>query len=55
MLIKIFLIALLLPFHHWIEAKVTNYLVAKKLVNFSNLSLKKWLKKFPELFSRHGH
>jgi hypothetical protein len=55
MLIKIFLIALLLPFHHWIEAKVTNYLVAKKLVNLSNLSFRKWIHKFPDLFSKKAH
>jgi tetratricopeptide (TPR) repeat protein len=32
LLIKIGLIALLLPFHHWIEEKVVHYLIEKKLV-----------------------
>ncbi|MBS1505607.1 MAG: hypothetical protein JSS79_03070 [Bacteroidetes bacterium] len=32
LLIKIGLIAFLLPFHHWIEEKVVHYLIEKKLV-----------------------
>ncbi|MCF8372588.1 MAG: hypothetical protein K9H64_13245 [Bacteroidales bacterium] len=35
LLIKIFLIALLLPFHHWVEHKVVHYLINKKLIRFS--------------------
>jgi tetratricopeptide (TPR) repeat protein len=32
LMIKIGLIAILLPFHHWIEEKVVHYLIEKKLV-----------------------
>lgn len=35
LLIKIVLIALLLPFHHWIEHKVVHYLINKKLIRIS--------------------
>jgi hypothetical protein len=35
LLIKIFLIALLLPFHEWLEKKVIEYLLAHKLIDFS--------------------
>lgn len=49
MLIKIFLIAILLPFHHWIEGKVIKYLLNNKLINLSGISFKKffigWSKK----------
>ncbi len=32
LLIKIFLVAILLPFHHWLEEKVIHYLIEKRLV-----------------------
>jgi hypothetical protein len=39
LLIKIGLIAILLPFHHWIEKKVIHYLISKKLIKLPQFSL----------------
>ena len=39
LLIKIGLIAFLLPFHHWIEKKVTHYLIEHKLIKIPRVSL----------------
>jgi hypothetical protein len=39
LLIKIGLIAFLLPFHHWIEKKVTQFLIEHKLIKIPRLSL----------------
>ena len=44
LLIKIFLIAFLLPLHHWIEKKVVDYLLSNRLINFSSFSPLKFLK-----------
>jgi hypothetical protein len=38
LLIKIGLIAFLLPFHHWIEKQVIHYLINHKLIDFSRIS-----------------
>ncbi len=40
-LIKIALIGFLLPFHHWIEKKVTQYLINNNILKMSRFSLKK--------------
>jgi len=40
LLIKIGLIAFLLPFHHWIEKKVTQYLINNKILKMPRFSLK---------------
>jgi hypothetical protein len=45
LLIKIFLIAILLPLHHSIEKKVITYLLNHKLLDISKVSLGKWVKK----------
>lgn len=45
LLIKISLIAFLLPFHHWIERKVTLFLINKKLIKIPRFSLQKILRK----------
>ena len=45
LLIKIGLIAFLLPFHHWIEKKVIHFLIEHKLINFSELTPVKVLRK----------
>jgi hypothetical protein len=37
--IKIVLIAILLPLHHWIEHKVVQRLISKKLIDFSSLTV----------------
>lgn len=50
MLIKIFLIAVLLPLHHWIEERVIQYLLSNKLINLSGISIKKF---FTERFAGH--
>jgi len=39
MVIKIIIIAMLLPFHHWLEHKVVHYLLEHKLINFSAISI----------------
>ena len=44
LLIKIFLIAILLPLHHAIEKKVITYLLNHKLLNISQSSLVRSLK-----------
>ncbi|MBE0641966.1 MAG: hypothetical protein IH599_08020, partial [Bacteroidales bacterium] len=36
--IKIVLIAILLPFHHWIEKRVVHYLLRRKLIDISRFS-----------------
>ncbi|NVO18515.1 MAG: hypothetical protein HXX13_02380 [Bacteroidetes bacterium] len=38
LLIKIGLIAFLLPFHHWIEKQVIHYLINHKLIDFKRIS-----------------
>jgi len=38
--IKIVLIAILLPFHHWIEHKVVHHLIRKRLIDLSSFSVK---------------
>ena len=45
LLIKIGLIAFLLPFHHWIEKQVTHYLISHKLIDFSRISPRNILRK----------
>jgi hypothetical protein len=47
--IKILLIAFLLPFHHWIESKVVEYLTTHKLINLSNFSFQNLKKRVTEL------
>jgi hypothetical protein len=44
LLIKIFLIAILLPMHHWIEKRVISYLIASKVIDFSKVSVKKMIR-----------
>jgi tetratricopeptide (TPR) repeat protein len=39
--IKVVLIAFLLPFHHWVEKKVVQYLLRKKLIRLSGFSFKR--------------
>ncbi|MBC7829823.1 MAG: tetratricopeptide repeat protein [Chitinophagaceae bacterium] len=43
--IKIILIAILLPLHHWLEEKVIHYLTTHKLLVIKGKSLRKWSKK----------
>lgn len=45
LLIKIGLIAFLLPFHHWIEKKVIRYLISNKLLKIPRFSLQDLFKK----------
>ncbi len=45
LLIKIGLIAFLLPFHHWVEKRVIHYLINNKLLKIPRFSLKNLLKK----------
>ncbi len=40
--IKIVLIAILLPLHHYIEKRVTHYLIHKKLIRFGKISFRDW-------------
>jgi len=44
LLIKIFLIAILLPVHHWIEKRVVAFLLNPKLINISRYPLRTKLK-----------
>jgi hypothetical protein len=44
LLIKIFLIAILLPLHHSIEKNVIAYLLNHKLLDISKISMTKWFK-----------
>jgi hypothetical protein len=44
LLIKIFLIAILLPIHHWIEKRVVAFLLNPKLINISRYPLRTKLK-----------
>ncbi|WP_315818399.1 hypothetical protein [Paraflavitalea speifideaquila] len=39
MLIKILLIAMLLPLHHWLEEKVIHYLTSQKLLQVKGKNL----------------
>ncbi len=41
LLIKIGLIAFLLPFHHWIEKKVIHFLISQKLITLPKFSIRK--------------
>lgn len=43
LLIKIGLIAFLLPFHHWIEKKVIHFLIEKKIINIPRFSIQRIL------------
>lgn len=45
LLIKIVLIAFLLPFHHWIEKKVIHFLIEKKLLKIPQISFQSILRK----------
>lgn len=45
LLIKIGLIAFLLPFHHWIERKVTQFLIDKKLIKIPRFSIQEMVNK----------
>lgn len=47
LLIKIGLIAFLLPFHHWIEKKVIHYLIEHKLLKIPEFSIKRILRNHP--------
>ncbi|NOX85815.1 MAG: hypothetical protein GXO86_07620 [Chlorobi bacterium] len=51
LLIKIGLIAILLPFHHWIERKVVHKLISQRLIKFDSFSIWDLLKK---MTSRKG-
>ena len=51
LLIKIFLIAILLPLHHGIEKMVINYLLSHKLINLENFS---FIRRFREKVGRMG-
>ncbi len=55
MLIKIFLIAILLPLHHWIEKKVINYLLSHKLIDMSKLSTLRSLKGYYKKWTDRQH
>jgi hypothetical protein len=44
LLIKIGLIAFLLPFHHWIEKKVIHFLIEKKLIKIPRFSIQRILR-----------
>ncbi|MCX6249428.1 MAG: hypothetical protein NTX61_01630 [Bacteroidetes bacterium] len=44
-LIKIFLIAILLPMHHWIERRVIAFLLNPRLINISQIPLRSRLRK----------
>jgi tetratricopeptide (TPR) repeat protein len=45
LLIKIGLIAFLLPFHHWIEKRVTQYLIEHKLIRIPRITFRQILRK----------
>lgn len=45
--IKVVIISMLLPFHHWLEHKVTHYLIEHKLVDAKWLNGRKFWKKNP--------
>jgi tetratricopeptide (TPR) repeat protein len=44
LLIKIFLIAILLPFHHWIEKRVVAFLLGPGMINITRLPIKSRLR-----------
>lgn len=44
LLIKIFLIALLLPFHHWVEKRVIAFLLNPNMINISHYPLRSKMK-----------
>jgi hypothetical protein len=46
--IKIILIGFMLPFHHWLEHKVTHYLIEHKLVDAAWITGKKFWNRKPE-------
>lgn len=48
LLIKIGLIAFLLPFHHWIEKRVIHYLINNKLLKLPTFSLQRIWSKVPK-------
>ncbi len=48
LLIKIGLIAILLPFHHWIEKRVIHYLINKKVIKIPTFSLQRIWNKEPK-------
>ncbi|MCX6272298.1 MAG: hypothetical protein NTU44_13990 [Bacteroidetes bacterium] len=50
--IKVVLIGILLPIHHYFEKKVIIYLMNNKLIDFSAFSLKRYMK---EIFFPHNH
>jgi len=52
LLIKIGVIAFMLPLHHWMEHKATMYLTRHKLINFSSFSARKYLDRFTRKFYR---
>lgn len=46
-LIKIVLISLMLPFHHWLEHKIINYLISRKLITVGRFfNWREFFKKF---------
>ena len=46
-LIKIFIISLMLPFHHWLEHNIIQYLTSRKLITVGQyFNVREWVKKF---------
>lgn len=45
LLIKIGVLSILFPLHHWVEEKATHYLINHKLIDFSSFSAKKYIDK----------
>jgi hypothetical protein len=47
--LKIVLIGIMMPLHHWTEHKVIHYLIHKKVVTFNNNAIRRF---FSSLFTR---
>ncbi|HRI01110.1 MAG TPA: hypothetical protein PK006_08665 [Saprospiraceae bacterium] len=55
LVIKIAIISFLLPFHHWVEYKVMNYLITHKLMRFTRPSFYKIADTFKKWFTHDDH
>ncbi len=51
--IKIGIISFILPFHHWIEYKVINYLICHKMLKFKRPSFYGFFESFKSWFTMH--
>jgi hypothetical protein len=57
LLIKIVLIAILLPLHEYLEKKLISYLLSHKLIDMSKLSMRRTIQVMTERFrgGKHNH